>query len=249
MRIPLLSTIVFSVVLLSGGALPSVAAPVLELSLDYNYGRFQFGDWGYKFEVSIPGDYGDEAQLSLPGIEDLNAEYTGGSGFVVSVKEISWAGDTFHEYVFGRGTVDLTFNYLLNGVREYGAFSGTLGNFRTSVLESTPANIGSGEAPVLGGVLDARTAQLFGLAQRISGGSLLFYFDNERLLLGRYGDDVREAAAYGGPLSLEVPEPNAALLLVVAGATLHGFRARRRVLSRKHGEVKPPKELAPSQTR
>jgi hypothetical protein len=238
---------VFCVVFLSGGALPSVAAPVLELYLNYNYGQFQFGDWGYRFEVFIPVSY-DEAVLTLPGIEDLNAQYIGGSESVVSVKEISLGGNTVHQYVFGPGKVDLTFNYLLNGVREYGAFTGTLGNFRTSVLESSPANIGSGDAPVLGGVLDARTAQLFGLGQRISGGSLLFYFDNERLLLGQFGDDVREAAAYGGPLSLEVPEPNVALLLVVAGATLHGFRARRRVLSRKHGEVKPPKDLAPSQT-
>ena len=62
----------------------------------------------------------------------------------------------------------------------------------------------------------------------MSDENLILYFDNERGLLGRFGDDVREAAAYGGPLAVTVPEPSLSALLTLTGAALGGLRARRR---------------------
>jgi hypothetical protein len=235
-RIPPTITSVFCAVVLFGLALPSVAAPIpaLELYLGINYGRFMFGDWGYKFEV---GNSHITKSLTIGGIDvgDFNFEFTGGSDSLLSITErtVDAPGGTqlAHEYTFGPGSVDLTFDYHLHGVHEHGVFSGTLGPFTTEVTEGNDriiANIGYGEALVLGGVLDARTAYLFGLPQRMSDGKLILYFDNERRLLGRFGDPVREAAVYGGPLTVTAPEPSVSALLIVAGAALVGLRARRR---------------------
>jgi hypothetical protein len=225
-----------TVVVLMLAGMVSVAAsaqaapitPSFEFNNNYNYGRFVFGEWGLWYENIIYDPL--EVGISIPGSDDVHGELLVTSSSLKSLKTGPSWWDPAHivsHYEFGPGTLTFTFDYLLNGVREYGALSAELAGFTTTVDE-TFWNIGSGGGLLRDGVFDARTAELLGARPTPWNGYLQVFFDNERQRLGHLGDLQREAAGYGGPLLVEAPEPGVSALLILGLATLAGVRARRR---------------------